>query len=111
MTRMATWPGMLVLVAALGLGSMTLHACGSNNNHERNKKLCDVCNPDEIAQDCVDECHRFCAPAEDCDARCRVECDRCRGELACVECTGTCVEPRFRCGRPGEVTTCDNGRF
>ena len=110
--RGMAWPGMVALIAVLVGGSMTLHACGSTNNDPRDKGVCDACDPNEIDQDCVDQCLQFCPPGEDCEPRCQVECDRCRADLACVACVGgSCAAPQFRCAPPGGATTCDNGQF
>jgi len=110
MREIAAWPGVLLLIATLSVASIMLPACGSHHG-ARDRGLCDVCDPNDVDQDCLDQCARFCAAGEDCASRCRIECDECRAELACVECSGTCDEPRFRCAPVGGTTTCENGQF
>lgn len=96
-----------VLVIVLGVG---LHACGGDTTR-RDRERCDTCQTDQVAQDCLNECRRFCTDTEDCDARCDRECDRCKAELECRVCTTDCTGTVARCAPDDEPITCDDGVF
>ena len=98
----------LMLLLALGAGA-ALHACG--NDDKRTRTRCETCDPAQIDPDCVDQCKNFCAPGEDCTARCDRECDRCRAELECRVCTTGCTGTVARCAPADEPIVCEDGTF
>jgi len=110
MRKIAGFTRVLVLVLAFASG-MGIHACGSSNNHKRDRERCESCDPAQIDHDCVTECRKFCAAGEDCDARCNRECDRCKAELECRPCSSGCTGTLARCAPAGEPLTCEDGTF
>ena len=108
MKKTAGLPTVLALVLAL-VGGIALHACGQDD--KRTRERCETCDPAEIDRHCVDQCKDFCAPGEDCTARCNRECDRCRAELECRTCTSGCTGTVSRCAPVDEPLTCEDGEF
>ncbi|HEY2389139.1 MAG TPA: hypothetical protein VGK30_19475 [Candidatus Binatia bacterium] len=108
MTNTLRWGVCLVLAVALAAAG---HGCGSNND-KRDRERCEQCDPAQINSDCVDQCVRFCvADDPDCTARCNSECDRCKAELACRQCTSDCTGTVARCAPVDEPLVCEDGTF
>ncbi len=101
----------IVLMLLLALAAaFALHACGSSHD-KRTRERCEVCDPAEIDRHCVDQCKDFCAPGEDCVARCNRECDRCKAELECRACASGCTGSVSRCAPVDEPLVCEDGTF
>jgi hypothetical protein len=97
----------VVIALALVLG---LHACGGDDAR-RDRERCEDCLVTQVDPDCLEECRPFCAPGEDCEARCTRQCDRCKAELECRPCTSGCTGTTARCAPVDEPLTCDDGVF
>jgi len=108
MTRPLGWSVCLALAVVLAAAG---HGCGNNDNR-RDRERCEQCDPAQIDQECVQQCVRFCVPNDpDCTARCNRQCDRCKSELECRQCTNNCTGTVARCAPVDEPLVCQDGTF
>jgi hypothetical protein len=108
MTKRLRWSAFLALVVIVAAAA---HGCGSSHD-KRDRERCERCDPAQIDHNCVDQCVPFCVPGDpDCTDRCNRECDRCKAELECRQCTTGCTGTVARCAPADEPLVCEDGTF